>query len=69
MAREQKAELWPTRATRRGRSVVLWFFHRVAANGKVTDPSQAYTTRRAARRGIERRWPGIRILSFDRRPR
>lgn len=64
MAGAPKAELWPTTHTD---GTVYWYFHRVAANGEITDPSQGYTTRRSARRGIQRRWPGIKIVTLPRK--
>lgn len=66
MAHEPVAELWPTTLAD---GSTVWYFHRQASNGRITDGSEAYTTRRSARRGILRRWPGIKIVAFASRPR
>ncbi len=40
----------------------LWYFRRVARNGRVTDPSQGYARKDSAKRGAMRRWPDLPIV-------
>lgn len=42
----------------------LWYFHRIASNGKNTDPSQGYSGKSTSnvRKAIQRRWPGIKMV-------
>lgn len=61
MARRPKAEIW-----RGGNG--RWYFHRVAANGKITD-DHSVQHRSSARRACRSRWPGIEIVVLDARPR
>lgn len=64
-----KVEMWPTEFTKRdGSRPVLWFFHRRARNGKITDASQGYSTKSNCRRAIRNRWPDATITTLDKRP-
>lgn len=38
-----------------------WYFHRQAANGRITDASQGYRWKRTAVREARKRWPGTTI--------
>lgn len=41
----------------------LWYFRRIAGNGKNSDPSQGYKDKStgSVRKAIQRRWPGIKM--------
>lgn len=60
--RRSKVEFWPAPNGR-------WYFHRRSSNGKITDPSQGYSRKDSAVRGIRRRWPSDRIVECEARPR
>lgn len=51
MARTATFEVFQGDKRRDGKPA-LWYYRRKAANGKITDPSQGYTTASNARRAI-----------------
>lgn len=58
MVAKTRIELWES--SKNGR----WYFHKVAANNKVTENSQGYKKRKYALVAIKRDFPGIPVVEI-----
>lgn len=60
MARSARLELFE------GQIPGRWYFHRRAANGKITDASQGYTRKADAKRAARRLFPDLPVIVVER---